>query len=304
MSTRSRPASVKKARGVAEPVEPPPRYLQPTPKVRATSTEVREKTSKRPRESRAGNKDLSSEEVEPAESEHDHNPLEEEADYVANPEKVRAEASAESYESEEEESQESDQEVTDEKLTTQFNRLRTSAKPKEAPPAVSVKKADHRPKVDETGSRPVRPHGDISRLKGILFAILQLSSPCQGLLTFEDTLGSNRLPGNKLIIQGCRAIELKILMHRQGHRLHLIQRDEEVEDDLQLTDLSENLRLHVLEEQIPRGDRAPHLQYTVNQGLAGTTLAGDPRVPCWLSPHTPRFVSCIQSETQHSVVIL
>ena len=197
---------------------------------------------------------------------------------MVNPKKVKAEAPPESSESEEEESQESDHEVTDEQLTMQFDRLKASVKPKAKPPAVAVKRAGFPADVEETGSQPVRPHGDISRLKAILAAILKLSSPCQGLLVFEDTLGSSRLPGNRVIIHGNRhAIELKILMHRQGHRLHLIQRDKEVEDDLNLTALSENVRLRVLEEHIPRGDRAPHLQHTLNQGLWATHWLGLPR---------------------------
>ena len=92
-------------------------------------------------------------------------------------------------------------------------------------------------------------------------------------------------------------------MHRQGHKLHLVQRDKEVEDDFRLKALSDKVWLHVLEEPIPRVGHAPHLQYTMNQSL-GTTLAGDPHVPRVLSPHTPRFVSCIHPEAQHSVVIL
>ena len=193
---------------------------------------------------------------------------------------MKAEAPTESSESEEEESQESDQEVTDEKLTEQFDRLKASVKSRVKPSPASVTTASSSTNIEVTGSQPARAHGDISRLKGILVAVLKLGSPRQGLVVFEDTMKSNRLPGNKVIIHGGRhAIELKILLHRQGQRLHLIQKDKEVEDDLKLTDLSESVRLHVLEEPILRGG-----QHTMNQGLVGNVLAGDPKVPCWLSP--------------------
>ena len=54
-------------------------------------------------------------------------------------------------------------------------------------------------------------------------------------------------------------------MHRQGHRLHFVQKDKEVKDDLELIDLSESVRLHVLEEPILRSGPVPPLQYTMNQ---------------------------------------
>ena len=57
---RSRQASVKKVEEVAEPVEASPKYLRPTPKVRAASADTKEKVSKRRRKSKAGNKGLSS----------------------------------------------------------------------------------------------------------------------------------------------------------------------------------------------------------------------------------------------------
>ena len=103
---------------------------------------------------------------------------------------------------------------------------------------------------------------------------------------------------------GRRVMELKILLRRQGHRLYLIQKDKEVRVDLELTALSENVRLHVLEEPLPRGGRGSHVQYTINQRLVGGALAGDPKVPCWLSSDTPRYVSCTHSVAQRSVVIL
>ena len=124
--------------------------------------------------------------------------------------------------------------------------------------------------VEETGNQPVRPPGNIGRLQETLVAILKLGSPCQGLLVLEDRLQSNRFPGDKVIVHGNRhAIELKILMHRQGHshKLRLVQGDKEVEDDLRLKNLSDKIWLHVLEEPLPRGGHAPHLQYTMNQSL-------------------------------------
>ena len=83
----------------------------------------------------------------------------------------------------------------------------------------------------------------------------------------------------------------------------MVQKDKEVKDDLKLIDLSESVRLHVLEEPILRSGPVPPVQYTMNQGLIGHALAGDPKIPCWL-PQTPRFVSCIHSTAEHSVVIL
>ena len=304
-SKRSRKASAKKAKEVAEPVETPPKYLQPTPKLKASSADTKDKAPKRRRKSKAGNKGLPSAEFKPVKSELDYNPLEEEADYVANAKKVKAEASPESPESEEEDSQEPEQEVTEEKLTEQFNRLKASVKPEEKPSAAAVKRAGRLADVEETGNQPVRSHGNIGRLQETLVAILKLGSPCQGLPVLEDRLQSNRLPGDKVIIHGNRhAIELKILMHRQGHKLRLLQGDEEVEDDFRLKTLSDKIWLHVLEEPLPRGGHIPHLQYTINQSVVGTALAGDPHVPCVLSPNTPRFVSCLHPEAQHSVVVL
>ena len=265
-SKKSCKAAAKKVKEeVAEPVEAPPKYLKPTPKVRASSANIKEKAPKRRRKSKAGNEDLSSAEVEPVKSELDCSPLEEKADYGANAKGVKAEAPPESSESEDD-SQESEQEVTDERLTAQFNRLKASVKPKEKPPAGAVNTAGPPTDVEETGNQPVKPHGNIGRHQENLVAILKLGSPCQGLSVLEDRLQSNRLPGDRVIIHGNRhAIELKILMHRQGHKLRLVQGDKEVEDD---------------------------------------ALAGDPRVPCMLSPHTLRFVSCIHPEAQHSIVVL
>ena len=195
--------------------------------------------------------------------------------------------------------------VSVQKLTEQFDRLKASVKTKEKPPPASVNKAGSSASAKLTGTQPVKAHGDISRIKGILVAVLKLSSPCQGLVTLEDTTKSNRIPGNKVIIYGIRhLIDLKILMHRQGHRLGLVQKDKEVEDDLKLIDLSESVRLHVVEEPSLRSGPVPRVQYTMNQGLIGHALAGDPKIPCWLPPQTPRFVSCIHSTADHSIVIL
>ena len=55
--------------------------------------------------------------MKPVKSEFGYEPLEEEADYVANAKEVKAEAPPESSEFEEAESQEPEQEVTKEKLT-------------------------------------------------------------------------------------------------------------------------------------------------------------------------------------------
>ena len=76
--------------------------------------------------------------------------------------KVKAEAASESSESEEEESQESDQEVTDEKLTKPFDKLKASVEPQEKPPAASAKTAGLTAQVEETGSQPARSHSDIA----------------------------------------------------------------------------------------------------------------------------------------------
>ena len=219
--------------------------------------------------------------MKPVKSELDYNPLEEEEDYVANAKRVKAEASPESSESEEEDSQGPEQEVTDEKLTAQFNRLKASVKPEEKPSAAAANMAGPPADAEETGNRPVRPHGNIDHPQETVVASLKLGSLCQGLIVHEDRLQSNRLPGNTVIIHGNRhASELKILMHRQGYKLRFVQGDKEVEDDFKLKNLSDKISLPFLEEPVPGGDHNPHLQYVINQSLVGTALANDPHVPC------------------------
>ena len=92
---RSRRVSSEKVKEAVEPDEASPKYLRPTPKVRAAPADTKDKVPKRRRKSMAGNKGLSSTELEPVKDvkdEGDYSPLKEETDYVATSKKVKAEA--------------------------------------------------------------------------------------------------------------------------------------------------------------------------------------------------------------------
>ena len=186
-----------------------------------------------------------------------------------------------------------------------MNKLKASVELRSEPPATTVKTAASSADSRETDRKRVRSHGKIGQHQEKLVAILKLGSPCQGMIVHEDKLQSNRLPGNMVIIHGDRnAIELKILMHRQGYEIRLFQREKEIEDDFRLKTLCDRIFLHVLEEPLPRSCHTPHLHYAVNQSLVGTALANDPHVPCVLPPHAPWFASFIRPEAQYSAVVL
>ena len=242
--------------------------------------------------------------MKPVKSELDYDTLEE-VDYVASAKKVKAETSPESSDSEEETSQGPEQEATDDKLTGQLNELKASVKSEDEPPATAVNTAGPPADVKETGNPPVRSYGNIDRPQEKLAAVLKLGPPCQQMIICEDQLQSGRLPGDTVIIHGGRnAIELKILMHRQGYKIRLFQDDKEIEDDFRLKTLSTRILLQVLEEPLPRSYPTSQLKYAVNQSLVGTALANDPHIPGVLPQNAPRFASFIHPEAQHSVVIL
>ena len=118
-----------------------------------------------------------------------------------------------------------------------------------------------------------------------IIAFVALRSISQQLLMHTDRLKSGRLPGNTVIIHGNRrAIELKILLHRQEHYLRIYQDGIEVCDNVKLRELDDRVVLRVQEEPLPE-DTIPYLvtlvKYRVDQKLIGNMLPNDPEVLCY-----------------------
>ena len=211
-----------------KPVESPPdgsrAYLKPTPKVKAAAASEGTSTLLKKKRGSTSKKAAQVSDMSAVKIEADYDPIQD-WDGSQDPGVAELDATETQPDSQSEEDQESDQQEPDhdkplERLQAVKSALQSHRK-QMSNTNESANLREQESRVSDTsapsagGSRPARDK---------TIAVLALDTVSQQPLVYIDQLKSGRLPGHTVFMHGNRrAIELKILLHRQQHHLRIYQ---------------------------------------------------------------------------------
>ena len=220
---------------------------------------------------------------------------------VANLNIVPVTLDSSSEDGQESDQKESSQEVAVERLETVKAALQSRIQ-RTSNTNASVNLREENGKVSST---PTQPTGGGNSIRETIIASLALTEKSQQLLIYHDQMKFGRLPGDGVITHGKRcAIELKILLHRRGHRLQIYQDGVEVRDSTNLKDPDDRTVRRVQEEPLPASSFPSTVMYQVNQSMIGNMLLNDPGVLCYGMYDGPHALPFVSTNDEHSILVI